>query len=189
MHSRMSKRVLFAVMGFFAVGFSVSAQETPVLNENGPVRFTLNQASADGAVEAYPTQGQARLFGTLNSAWYGPGALTLGDGRLFSFPSAFAWMEAAPAEIIPAATLAAAPTVIRAAALAAPSVGQPVDLLPRFDYASSEVGVFYGKSTGKYGREVKAGYILSEIVEGNTHISVGMSYQESSGRTPRLLGR
>ncbi len=61
-----------------------------------------------------------------------------------------------------------------------------MNFLPKFDYATSEVGLFYGKSTGQYGREVKAGYILSEIVEGNTHISVGVSYEESTGRRPIL---
>ena len=139
-------------------------------------------------VEVPPAKGGR--FSTLNSAWYGPASLTLADQRLFSFPSAFAWMEAAPADFIPAASLAEAPRVNPARApLTRDSVGKPVDLLPKFDYAGSEVGVFYGKSTGKYGREVKAGYILSEIVDGNTHISVGMSYQESTGRGANIIGR
>ena len=64
-----------------------------------------------------------------------------------------------------------------------------VDLLPKFDYAGGEVGVFYGKSSGKFGREVAAGYIFGEVVDGNTHITVGASYEHSSGRVPNVFGR
>ncbi len=64
-----------------------------------------------------------------------------------------------------------------------------VSLLPKFDYAGGEVGFFYGKSSGKFGREVEAGYIFGEVVDGNTHISAGASYEHSNGRVPILLGR
>ena len=184
----MSKRGLFTVAAFLGVCVSLSGQETQRQDQSQSVRFTLNQADSNGVVEARLGLGQTGLFDTLNSAWYGPSPLTLEDGRHFSFPSAFAWLEAAPVDFIPEATLAEPPRVTPPATLARNPVSQPVELLPKFEYAGSEVGVFYGKSTGKYGREVKAGYILSEIVDGNTHISVGMSYQESSGRVP-LLGR
>ncbi len=175
----MGRRAFFAVAGFFALGVTLSAQEaTPNLSlETGAERVVQTPATAGATVH----------FAALNDAWYGPAALTLSDEALFSFPNAFAWMEAAPAEYLPAATLAETPRLTTSPATRTREVAsRPVDLLPKFDYASSEVGVFYGKSTGKYGREVKAGYILSEIVEGDTHISVAISYQEASGRTPRL---
>ena len=182
----MSKRSLFAVTVFFALGFSLSAQEAKRPGRVQPARLTLNQAGADGLVGTPAAASQSRLFGTLNSAWYGPAALTLADGRLFSFPSAFAWMEAAPVDFIPAALLTEPSRVTPAAPLARNPTSKPVDLLPRVDYIGGEVGGFYGKSTGKNGLEVKGGYILSEIIEGNTHINFGASYEESSGRFPRL---
>ena len=184
----MSMRALIAVAGFLGVCVSLPAQEVRDFGSVQPGRFTLSPLEVGGAVNARSALGQAGLFGTLNSIYYGPAPLLLADGRLFSFPSAFSWTEAVPADFLPILALTEPPRLTSAAMLASNSAGKPVDLLPRLDYVGSEVGVFYGKSTGKYGREVKAGYILSEIVEGDTHISVGMSYQESSGRTPRVIG-
>jgi hypothetical protein len=154
--------------------------------EGQPVRLILNRAGADGLVGAPAMENQTRLFGALNNAWYGPAALTLADGRLFSFPSAFAWMEAAPADFIPPVSLAAPPPLTPAAPLARNPTRTPVDLLPRVDYIGGEVGGYYGRSTGKNGLEVKGGYIQSEIIQGNTYINFGASYEESSGRLPRF---
>ena len=176
----MSKRSLFAATIFFAIGFSLSAQEIQ------PVRLALKQAGAKGLVGAAAKKDQARLFGALNSAWYGPAALTLADERLFTFPSAFAWTEAAPVDFIPAVALAAPPPTTAASLLALTPTRNPVDLLPRVDYIGGEVGGYYGRSTGKNGLEVKGGYIQSEIIQGNTYINFGASYEESSGRLPRL---
>ena len=181
----MSKRSLFALTVFFALGFSLSAQEAQRSGWVQPVRLALNQAGPDGLAATPAAKNRTRLFGTLNSAWYGPTTLTLADGRLFSFPSGFAWIEPAPVDFIPALLLAATPRVTPAATLARNPTSTPVDLLPRVDYVGGEVGGFYGRSTGKNGLEVKGGYILSEIIEGNTHITVGASYEESSGRFPR----
>ena len=63
-----------------------------------------------------------------------------------------------------------------------------MELLPRFDYAHGEVGFLYGKSSGKFGREVKEGYILSEFGNDKTQITVGASYGQSNGRVPFILG-
>ena len=182
----MSKRCLIAVTVFFALGLSLSAQEVQRPGWGQPVRLTLNQAGVDGLVGTPAAENQTLLFGPLNGAWYGPAALTLADGRLFAFPSSFAWIEPAPVDYIPELLLAEPPRVTPAATLARNSTSTPVDLLPRVDYIGGEVGGFYGRSTGKNGLEVKGGYILSEIVEGNTHITVGASYEESNGRFPRL---
>jgi hypothetical protein len=179
----MSKRSLFAVMVFFALGFSVSAQEAQRPERVQRARLTLNQAGAAGLIGTSATD--TRLFGTLNSVWYGPAALTLADGRLFTFPSAFAWIEPAPVDFMPAMLLAEPPRVTPAATLTENPARPPVDLLPRVDYVGGEVGGFYGKSFGKNGLEVKGGYIQSEIIEGNTYINFSASYEESSGRLLR----
>ena len=55
-----------------------------------------------------------------------------------------------------------------------------------FDYAGGEVGFLYGRSTGKFGREVEAGYILGEVGNDKFQINVGASYENSSGRFPRF---
>jgi hypothetical protein len=177
----MIKRALPAVAAFFAVCFSLSAQSL------GPGFFTLNQSGPGGVVGARSALGRTDML--LNNAYDGLPSLTLADGRLFSFPSAFGWMEVTPTpDFIPATILEEPRRLAPATTYRTDAGTKAVDLLPKFDYAGSEVGLFYGRSTGKSSREVEAGYILSEIVDGNTHIIFGASYGHSSGREPRLIG-
>ena len=169
--SAMSKQVLSALAGFLGLCISLSAQEMR--------NFGSIQSAKKGS----------DFFGTLTSAWNDPVPLQLADERAFSFPSAFAWMEAPPAYYIPALALAAPPRVVPTTRSAPDSSDSTVNLLPQFDYAAGEVGFFYGESSGKFGREVTAGYIFGEVVDGNTHISVGASYEHTNGRVPVVLGR
>ena len=48
-----------------------------------------------------------------------------------------------------------------------------------------EVGFLYGRSSGKYGREVEAGYVIGELGNDIFHLTVGTSYERSSGHVPR----
>lgn len=57
--------------------------------------------------------------------------------------------------------------------------------LPKFTYATGEIGFLYGKSTGKYGGEAKQAYIIGETGNDKTQIFVGASYEDSSFRLPR----
>jgi hypothetical protein len=167
----MGKQAVFALAGVLGLCVSVAAQE---IRDFGSIQ---------------PAREQADFFGTLTNAWNDPAPLQLADGRTFSFPSAFAWMEAPPAYYIPALPLAAPPRLFPMTPLATNYPESPVGLLPRIDYAGGEVGAFYGKSSGKFGREVYGGYILGEVIDGNTHISVGASYEHANGRIPALVPR
>jgi hypothetical protein len=184
----MIKRALLAGALIFGVCFSLSAQESTT--SSPAASFLFNRVSPSDMVE-----GRAALlqrtgsFRTLNNAWYGSGPLTLVDARLFSFPSAFGWVEATPGDFLPAFTAEALPRLTPVTTLARDSSGKAVDLSPKVDYVGGEVGVFYGRSTGKSSREVEQGYILGEVVDGNTHIMVGGSYEHSSGNAPRIIGR
>ena len=53
--------------------------------------------------------------------------------------------------------------------------------LRRNYYSGGEVGVFYGKSGGKYGREDFQTYIIGGIGNEKFQITAGAVYQESSG--------
>lgn len=186
----MNKRVLSAVAGFLGLYISLSAQEMRDFGSIEPgSSFSLNPLSQSAALNTRSGNGGTDFFGTLTNAWIDPVPLQLADGRIFSFPSAFAWMETPPVYSLPAVALAAPPRVVPTTDSAQDSHNRPVSLLPEFDYVGGEVGVFYGKSSGKFGREVEAGYIFGEVVDGNTHISVGASYEHSNGRVPILLGR
>jgi hypothetical protein len=166
----MGKQALFALAGFLGVCVSVPAQEIRDFGSNQPVKE------------------QANFFGTLANAWNDPVPLQLADGRVFSFPSAFGWVKAPPAYYIPATPLAVPPRLFPITPFAMDSRANALSFLP-VDYAGGEAGVFYGKSSGKFGREVTAGYIFGEVIDGNTHISVGASYEHTKGRVPTFLPR
>lgn len=184
----MIRRALPAVAAILGLCVSLSAQEPT--RSIQPVDFALNPTSPRDMVEGRtaPLQ-RTGSFRTLNNVWSGSGPLTLVDGRLFSFPSAFGWVEATPIDFLPAFTVEGLPRVMPGTAVARDASVPAVDLLHRFDYVGGEVGLFYGRSTGKFSREVEQGYIRSDIIDGNTQISVGAFYEHSSGRVPRVIGR
>jgi len=52
-------------------------------------------------------------------------------------------------------------------------------------YYGGEMGAFYGHSSGKFGRDDFGSYITGTVGSDKLQISVGASYEESSGRFPR----
>ncbi|MBA2432646.1 MAG: hypothetical protein H0V56_11130 [Chthoniobacterales bacterium] len=61
--------------------------------------------------------------------------------------------------------------------------GGVVDLRLKRGYDfGGEVGLFYGKSSGKYGREDFSAHIISGVENEFFSITVGAAYHESSGR-------
>ena len=173
----MTKRALFAVAGFLGCCLSLSAQET-----QRPVLFTLNQPAQSGVANT-----RADMFGTLNSAYYGFPWLSLSDGRFFSLSNAYNWIEAPPPDFLPALSAEEPARVRTAATSRRDSDNKMVEVKPKlFDYVHGEVGVLYGRSTGKFSRELEAGYILGEMGNDKTHISVGAFYEKESGHVPRF---
>jgi hypothetical protein len=53
-------------------------------------------------------------------------------------------------------------------------------------YYSGELGVFYGRSSGKFGREIMQTYFLGEVGNDKFLIRVGAAHEESNGRVPRF---
>jgi hypothetical protein len=58
--------------------------------------------------------------------------------------------------------------------------------LPDQVYYGGEVGILYGRWTGKGGGDLMQSYILGTVGNDKFQISVGAAYEESSGRTPRF---
>jgi hypothetical protein len=52
-------------------------------------------------------------------------------------------------------------------------------------YYSGEVGFFYGRSSGKFDREIMQTYFLGGVGNEKFQITVGAAYQESNGSIPR----
>jgi len=65
----------------------------------------------------------------------------------------------------------------------APHEVTPLRLTP--DYVSGEVGLLYGRSTGKFGGNLMETYILGATGNEKFQLTVGASYQERNGRVPR----
>ena len=162
----MTKRALSAVAGFLGLCLPLSAQQA----------------------------GRPDIFSALNNSSLRFPSLTLSDGRLFSFsgtvapPLLFDWMEPTLPDFLP--TLSATEPR-RATASAAPPKDSSKELVDiqrsnLLDYASGEVGFLYGRSTGKFGGEVEQGYFIGDVGNDKFHITVGATYENSSGRFPRF---
>ena len=160
----MTKRALSAVAGFLGLCLPLSAQQT----DRPDVFITLNNNSL-------------RLP-----------SLALSDGEAFTFSSVFDRMETTSPDFLPALSMAS--TTARSQKATRPTA--PVEDSPKeavdvrranlLDYAGGEVGFLYGRSTGKFGRELEQGYILGQVGNDNFQISAGASYERWSGRFPRL---
>jgi hypothetical protein len=129
------------------------------------------------------------IFSSLNNSLLRRPSLTLLDGRLFPFSSALNWTETTTPQFLPALSAGEKPERANASATDGKDSSKEVVELRRpnlLDSAHGEVGVLYGRSTGKFGREVEQGYIIGDVGDDKFHITVGASYENSSGRFPRL---
>jgi hypothetical protein len=123
-------------------------------------------------------------FALNNSALFpGDATPTLWNRSLFSSPIALAWTM--PEDPLPASNFEATKNVAVPASSERGLSERLWNALPKFEYATGEVGFLYGKSTGKYGGELKQAYIIGETGNDKTHIFVGASYEDSSFRFPR----
>ena len=159
----MTKRAFAAVAGLLGLCLSLSAQQMD----------------------------RSDIFSALSDLFRFP-TLALSDGQPFSFSGpvapmlSFNWIDAAPSVDLPALTVKAP----RRVAYVSGTVGQDsskevVSMRPpKFTYADGEIGAFYGKSSGKYARDVEAGYIWGEVGDSHFNITAGASYEHSSGKVP-----
>jgi hypothetical protein len=116
-------------------------------------------------------------------------SLSLSDNGSFSLASAFTRMETASPDFLPAVFHVANTTAVprrttAQKALAEDSSKEVVSDVrrPLFDYAGGEIGVLYGRSTGKFAREFEAGYLMGTVGNEHVQISAGASYERSTSR-------
>ena len=183
----MLKRVLPAVI--VLLGLSLPLVARPAADEAELI--TSEDLRISGETEVAPALSLSRpdLFKTVDSAvlLHGLPALTLLDGRRFPISSALGRMGHAPVVNFPVAFVQAVEVKKGGPSLrhGSDSAVGTVDLrLKRLDYGG-EVGFFYGKSTGDYGREDYSAYIVSGIGNEKFNITVGASYQETTFNGPR----
>jgi hypothetical protein len=163
-HSPMTKRALFAVAGFLSLCVPLSAQTY-----------------------------RPDLFSALNNSISLP-SLSLSDGQRFSFWSAVAapfslsWMEPTAPDFLPALSPPSPQTATAPAAYPKDSSKEVVDVQKPnlLDYATGEVSVLYGRSTGKFSGDLEQAYIFGEVGNDKFHISVGAAYENSNIRFSRF---
>jgi hypothetical protein len=172
----MTKWALLAGVGFLGCSVSLSAQE-----RQRSVPFTLNQPGRT------VMGNRGDLLSTLSSFYYSVPAPMLLDGRRLSLSYGYDWIEPMPPDFLP--ELSTRPARVGTATTAwRDSRDKTLEVQPKpFSYAYGEVSVFYGTSTGgKFSREVKQGHVFGEMGNDKTHISVGVSYEDSNGHVPRF---
>ncbi len=189
----MIKRALLVGIGVLGLSLSMNAQRTAksdLLAEDET--FTPNELRITGEVDTAPALALYRpdLFSTIDGSvlLHGLPVLTLLDGRRFPISGELGRMGVAPLNIFPIALLSAVEVhgVGASPFYGSDNPGGVVNLHLNRVYSGGEVGFFYGKSGGKYGREDMQYYIVGGVGNDKVHITAGASYEESSGRLPRF---
>ena len=187
----MSKPAVTAVIGCLSLCLTAAAQKPADLEQSNVETITVEELRTTGAADLDPALALYRpnLFSTLNGSVliHNLPALVLLDGRPFASTSHLQAMGISPLDLFPLAFLTAVDVqkVNSSPVVASDATGGVVDLRLNRNYSGGEAGIFFGKSTGKYGREDFQSYIVGGVGNDKFHITVGAAYQESSGRFPR----
>ncbi len=187
----MFKPAVTAVIGCLSLCLTAAAQKPADLEQLNVETVTVEELRTTGAADLDPALALYRpnLFSTLDGSVliHNLPALVLLDGRPFASMSHLQAMGMSPLDLFPLAFLTAVDVqkVNTSPVVASDATGGVVDLRLNRNYSGGEAGIFFGKSTGKYGREDFQSYIVGGVGNDKFHITVGAAYQESSGRFPR----
>ena len=178
------RRALPVFVGIIALALPLSAQD-----HSGVDTITREDLDHTGAVDAGSALSLARpdLFSRSDSAAlvHGLPVLTLLDGRRFPVTE-LGRMGMTTLDVVPVGFLRAV-EVQKAGSLrhGADTTTGVVNLVTNRIYTGGEVGVFYGKSTGKYGREEFSTYLVGGVGNEKFNITAGVSYTEVDEKIPR----
>ena len=189
MNSRMIGRVLSVATGLLGICFAVAAQQA---NSSGPT-----QSDHAAALSLY----QPKILSVKNSSLLfrkGPVRAWSDGGQLVS-ETALAEIGMASLDLFPVAYLPRNASGVATAKRGRATADSPPgnlgtdgkDLpgmmmsLPDQVYYGGEVGVLYGRWTGKGGGDLMQSYILGTVGNDKFQISVGAEYEESSGHSAR----
>ncbi|PYJ69024.1 MAG: hypothetical protein DME75_11860 [Verrucomicrobia bacterium] len=185
-NSLMIKRAVLVGLAFLALCIPLSAQQT---NRTG--EFDTAASLALYRPEIFSTVDSSVLIHDLP-------VLTLLDGQRLPVSSELGRMGMAPLNLPSLAYVSAANAwKVNAASghrtdgkdfgtdgkdLSSEVTSSPLNPV----YYGGEVGVFYGHSSGKFSGDDFGTYILGDAGNDKFHITVGASYEESSGHLPRF---
>jgi iron complex outermembrane receptor protein len=185
----MIERALPVIFGFLSLSLSLLAQQTNALAQTYGETVTPMQLRNTGRVDTASALTLYRpdlSIGNGSVLINGLPALALLDGRRIADSTAMTQMRLTPLDLFPIAFLKAVEVqkVSASPSIGADAPGGVVNLRLNRDYTGGEAGFFYGKSSGNFGREDKQTYILGGAGNDKTHITVGTTYEESSGHFP-----
>jgi outer membrane receptor protein involved in Fe transport len=175
------KSLLAALLGLAAWSLPAAAQDYTFL-------LTQTDLEQSGAFETRRALTLARpdLFTGVDSAvlLHGIPTVTLLDGRRFPLNTELGRMGMVD---LPVAFLSAVEVQKPVSSLryGSDAPGGVLNLRTERFYSGGEVGFFYGRSDGKYGREDYSAHIIGGIGNDKFNITVGAAYHESSGRSER----
>ncbi len=187
----MFKRAVAAVLGCLSLCATVVAQKPATLEQGNVETFTVDELRSTGAVDVDPalTLYRPDLFSRSNGSIliHNMPTLMLLDGRPVARAIPLRGMGVTTFDLIPLAFLSAVQTqkVNGSPVYGTDVSGGVVDLRLNRNYAGGEAGVFYGRSTGKYGLEDFQSYIIGTVGNDKFQITAGASYEELSARIPR----
>jgi len=170
------------MVGVLSLCLPIAAQET----------ITPDELRITGEVNTAPalTLYRPDVFSTVDGSTliHSLPVLTLLDGRRFPISSALGRMGMAPFDIFPIAFLSAVEVqkVSASPAYGSDGPGGLLNLRLNRMQTGGEVGFFYGRSDGKYGREDMSAYIIGTVGNDKFQITAGAAYEESDGRLPRF---
>ena len=176
------KRVLPVVLALVGLCLPLAAQTDVITRE---------QLEETGVSETGPALALQRsdLFTGVDGTtlMHGLPVLTLLDGRRFPISSDLGRMGMEPFDLFPLAFLSAVEVQKTSPALryGSDAPAGAVNLRLNRLYTGGEVGFFYGRSDGKYGREDYSAHIIGGIGNDKFNITVGAAYSESDVRVPR----
>lgn len=182
----MINRILPAALGFLSLSLPLAAQ----LDGDGVI--TAEELHKTGAMDVVSalTLSRPDLLSAKDGSLliHGLPALTLLDRRRLPISNAISGMGMSPLDLVPLVFLEGVEVQKAPASpvYGSDATGGVVDLrLTDKTYSGGEMGFFYGRSVGKYGREDMQGYIIGTVGNDKFQITAGASYQESSGHFPR----
>jgi hypothetical protein len=187
----MIKHALLVVPGFLSFCFCLAAQPTSRMEQTKDETTTLEQLRHTSALDTPATltlserRSPVRRISVLMDD---APVLTLWDGQRLPLSSELGGMGMAPLDLFPD-TLPDAAEVEKGDAAPVDGKDSPAEVVHsplNPIYFGGEVGFLYGRSSGKFGREIMQTYFLGEVGNDKFHITVGAAYEESNGRLPRF---
>src|SRR3954469_5536115 len=189
----MIKRALPAVLALVSLGVPVSLHAADPLAAGGSETVAIEGALKTGELD--PGRAVSLHLPDVYASLNGPALINglpmmaLLDGRRFPITSELGRMGMTPVELGPIAFLSPVAGSKAPASRSSRSRSEALDkdfaMRPNPIYTGGEVGVFYGRSTGRYGGDEFGTYVIGEVATDRFQITAGASYQESTWRAPR----